>query len=138
MIKMKRGQAESLLLLNFFEFVIGILVAGILIYGAYQFVGNDQFDKQYIAKDIGLMIDTSYLVSGDLDLTLPIVGERDIGVNEGKAGYYRVLVDDDIYTESYFGYNKNLNGIGFFENVNGIKFLKENKLKLSSGSIKNE
>ncbi len=135
---MKRGQAESLLLLNFFEFVIGILVAGILIYGAYQFVGNDQFDKQYIAKDIGLMIDTSYLVSGDLDLTLPIVGERDIGVNEGKAGYYRVLVDDDIYTESYFGYNKNLNGIGFFENVNGIKFLKENKLKLSSGSIKNE
>ena len=138
MIKTKRGQAESLLLLNFFEFVIGILVAGILIYGAYQFVGNDQFDKQYIAKDIGLMIDTSYLVSGDLDLTLPIVGERDIGVNEGKAGYYRVLVDDDIYTESYFGYNKNLNGIGFFENVNGIKFLKENKLKLSSGSIKNE
>ena len=135
---MKKGQAESLLLLNFFEFVIGMLVAGILIYGAYQFAGNDQFDKQYIAKDISLMIDTSYLVSGDLDLTLPVVGERDIGVNEGKAGYYRVLVDDDIYTESYFGYNKNLNGIGFIENANGIRFLKENKLKLSSGLIKNE
>ena len=135
---MKKGQAESLLLLNFFEFVIGMLVAGILIYGAYQFAGNDQFDKQYITKDISLMIDTSYLVSGDLDLTLPIVGERDISVSEGKAGYYGVLVDDDIYTESYFGYNKNLNGVGFFENVNGIKFLKENKLKLSSGLIKNE
>src|SRR3989344_8299155 len=115
-----------------------MLVAGILIYGAYQFAGNDQFDKQYITKDISLMIDTSYLVSGDLDLTLPIVGERDISVSEGKAGYYGVLVDDDIYTESYFGYNKNLGGAGFFEKVNGIKFLKESKLKLSSGLIKNE
>ena len=112
-------------------------LAGILIYGAYQFAGNDQFDKQYIAKDISLMIDTSYLVSGDLDLTLPFFSVRDISVNEGKNGY-KVLVDNDIYAESYFGYNKNLDGIGIFKKVESIRFLKKNKLKLTSGLIKNE
>src|SRR3989344_1782895 len=102
-MSMKKGQAESLLLLNFFEFVIGLVMAGILIYGAYQFAGSDFYDKQYIAKDISLMIDTSYLVSGDLDLTLPFFSVRDISVNEGKRGY-KILVDNDIYAESYFGY----------------------------------
>ena len=106
---MKKGQAEAQQLMLITEFILGIVVVMTLMYSAYQFSNNDQFVKQYISKDVAMMMDTVMGVQGDLEISIPLEKTRNIEIGKNKEfNYYRVLVDDDRNSEAVFAGDEKL------------------------------
>jgi len=134
---MKKGQAEAQQLMLITEFILGIVVVMTLMYSAYQFSNNDQFVKQYISKDVAMMMDTVMGVQGDLEISIPLEKTRNIEIGKNKEfNYYRVLVDDDRNSEAVFAGDEKLFVGNTILEANVVKIIKEgDNVKIVGGSM---
>jgi len=81
----KRGQATVLLWKLVIEILIGLLVAGILIYSAYDIDAVSTFNKEYIEQDVGLLANTMLASPGEITVIYPV-----------SEGYNVELTDDEV------------------------------------------
>lgn len=68
----KRGQAEVLQITLLFEFIAGILIAGILIYAMMNLNEASQISEEYLNKDYGIIKGELQGKVGDYKITYPI------------------------------------------------------------------
>ncbi len=123
---MKRGQAEAQQLILITEFILGIVVVITLMYSAYEFSNNDNFVKQYIAKDVAMMMDVVMGLPGDIEIGIPLEKTREIEIGRNREfNYFSVIVDRDSISEAVFATDLDL----FDEIVriegNAIKIIKK-------------
>lgn len=92
----KRGQGTVLLMKKVSELVIGLIVAGILIYSAANVDSLSTFNKVYIEEDIGLISNSMLASPGEIAVKYPI-----------KEGYDLIITEDEIdVTRQYIGFEK--------------------------------
>jgi len=118
---MKRGQ-----LLLAIEFILGAVIVMTLLYSAYEVSNNENFVKQYVGKNVAMMMDTVMSLDGDLEINIPLDKTRVVEVGKDREfDYYRVLVDEDKNSEAVFATDLDL----FSENViletDVVKIVKE-------------
>ena len=64
----KRGQAEVLTTTLIFELLIGVLIAGILMYAVLSINNTSRFSKDYMQQDLFLVKEMARSLPGDLDM----------------------------------------------------------------------
>jgi len=64
----KKGQAEVLTTTLLFELIIGVLIAGILMYSLLSINNVSQFSKDYIQQDLALVKEMVRSLPGDLEM----------------------------------------------------------------------
>ncbi len=78
----KRGQAEVLQTMLLFELLLGILIAGILIYSASNFGTMTNFNEEFLEKDLSLMSNTILAAPGKIIVVYPIDSNYNIEITE--------------------------------------------------------
>lgn len=68
----KRGQAEVLQITLIFEFIVGVLIAGILIYAVMAINETSTVSEQYLKQDYSITKDVLQGKPGDYEITYPI------------------------------------------------------------------
>ena len=91
----KKGQGEQQQIILLAEFLLGIIVVSILVYGAYQAGAKEQFHRAYITTDTGLILESIYSVPGNVEIEMKIGDDKhDVIIGKDKEfNYYKVLVD---------------------------------------------
>lgn len=64
----KKGQAEVLTTTLIFELLIGVLIAGILMYAVLSMNNTSSFSRDYMQQDLLLVKEMARSLPGDLDM----------------------------------------------------------------------
>lgn len=64
----KKGQSEVLITTLLFELIIGVLIAGILMYALLNINNASKFSKDYIQQDLDLVKEMVRSLPGDLEM----------------------------------------------------------------------
>ena len=83
---MKRGQAEIWQIDTLFQLIIGMLVASAMFYAVYNLNYSDDFSKQLIKEDIGLILETLKTVPDDVKIEYPLT----------KGDFEVIIIDGDV------------------------------------------
>ena len=133
----KKGQGEQQQIILLAEFLLGIIVVSILVYGAYQAGAKEQFHRAYITTDTGLILESIYSVPGNVEIEMKIGDDKhDVIIGKDKEfNYYKVLVDGQefIYAHDLI-LDKELELE--FKIEKSIKFIKDKKgVRVEEGTI---
>lgn len=79
----KRGQSEVLQITLIFEFIAGILIAGILLYAVININNTSSLSEQYLKDDYGIIKGALQGKPGDYKITYP-TGTFTVENNEFK------------------------------------------------------
>ena len=133
----KKGQGEAQQVILLAEFLLGIIITGILVYGAYQAGAKESVHRSYISADTGLILEAVYSVPGNVEIEMNI-GDDEHEVVIGKDeefNYYRVLVDGNefIYAHDLI-LDKDLDLE--FKIKEKVKIIKDNEgVKVEEGTV---
>lgn len=64
----KRGQSEVLTTTLIFELIIGVLIAGTLMYAILNINNTSKFSREYMQQDLSLVKEMARGLPGDLDM----------------------------------------------------------------------
>ncbi len=102
----KRGQAEVLQITLLFEFLAGILIAGILIYAVINLNETSALSKEYIKQDYQIIKNSLEGEPGDYKITYPT------GTFKVEGGEFRDVQGIQIKTDNKATIKKEGNKIG--------------------------
>ena len=138
----KRGMSHDIFF-NVFELIVALIVAVALLSFVTDVAEGTIFEKNYIARDLSLLVDTIYTAPGDVEYTYVENTNRFIvDFSESKIKVLNNEKENTPETFYLFGENKKIpvsyTKISFLPLNHNIKFTKSSNLLGIKASIKNE
>lgn len=87
----KKGQAEVLQISLIFELIAAIIVASFLLYAAISYSSLTEFNKKYLERDLGLLMNAVYSTPGFVEVVYPVSEQYRVDISAGK-----VAVEQDL------------------------------------------
>jgi len=103
----RKGQAEVWNVIMIFEVVLSVLIAAVLIYSAFNYAAASDLKKNYLEKDISLVVDAVSASGGKIKVFYPVTSAFNYEFSDGLR-ISRNLVSGGVFSKSTLEISKDL------------------------------
>lgn len=107
----KKGQAEVFEVTLLFELIAAIVIGTFLVYSAISYNSLTDFNKKYIEKDLGLLLNAVYSSPGFVEIRYPVSEQYKVNIsgNKVEASQEFSILNDPFNKKSEFAISGGIN-----------------------------